>query len=129
VVVHGSDVFPAFYSRDSGHRAPLRLDTPEEIARMMRAQWSAGVGGGLLIANPIPAAAEIPRTVIDKAISQALTEMEKQGVGGKEATPYLLAKVAAITGGDSLRANMALVRDNARVAAGIAKAHAALPDG
>jgi pseudouridine-5'-phosphate glycosidase len=93
---------------------------------MMRAQWSPGFGGGLLIANPIPAADEIAAPVIDRAIAGALTEMEKQGIGGKDATPYLLAKVAALTGGDSLKANIALIRNNARLAAETAVAFAAL---
>ncbi len=126
VVVYGADVFPAFYLRDSGFPAPLRLDDPVDIARMMRAQWSPGFHGGLLIANPIPAADEIAALVIDRAINQALAELGKQGIGGKEATPYLLARVAAITGGDSLKANMALIRNNARLAAEVAVAFAAL---
>jgi pseudouridylate synthase len=129
VVVYGAGKFPAFYSRDSAFAAPLRLDSAAEIARMMRAQWSPGLGGGLLIANPIPAADEIPAAVIGKVIDQAVAEMERQGIGGKEATPYLLAKVAAITGGDSLKANMALIRNNARLAAEIAVAYAGLPQG
>jgi len=83
----------------------------------------------LLIANPIPAADEIPAAVIDKAIDQAVAEMERRGIGGKEATPYLLAKVADITGGTSLKANMALIRNNARVAAEIAVAYAAVQAG
>ncbi len=126
VVVYGADVFPAFYLRDSGFPAPLRLDDPVDIARMMRVQWSPGFHGGMLIANPIPAGDEMDSAVIDRAINQALAEMEKQGIGGKETTPYLLAKVAAITGGDSLKANMALIRNNARLAAEVAVAFAAL---
>jgi pseudouridine-5'-phosphate glycosidase len=127
VVVYESDRFPAFYVRDSGFAAPLRLNSAGEIARMMRAQWTPGFGGGLLIANPIPAGDEIAAPVINQAIAEALAAMEKQNIGGKEATPYLLAKVAAITGGDSLKANMALIRNNARLAAEIAVAYAALP--
>ena len=126
VVVYGADRFPAFYTRDSGFPAPLRLNSAADIAKMMRAQWSPGFGGGMLIANPIPAGDEIAAPIIDRAITQALAEMEKQGIGGKEATPYLLAKVAAITGGDSLKANMALIRNNARLAAELAVAFAAL---
>ena len=129
VVVYGADKFPAFYSRDSAFAAPLRLDSAAEVARMMRAQWSPGFSGGLLIANPIPTADEIPAAVIDQAIDQAVAEMERQGIGGKEATPYLLAKVTAITGGASLKANMALIRNNARLAAEIAVAYAGLPVG
>jgi pseudouridylate synthase len=129
VVVYGADKFPAFYSRDSAFAAPLRLDSAAEVARMMRAAWSPGFSGGLLIANPIPAADEIPAEVIGQAIDQAVAEMERQGIGGKEATPYLLAKVTAITGGASLKANMALIRNNARLAAEIAVAYAGLPVG
>jgi pseudouridine-5'-phosphate glycosidase len=129
VVVYGADRFPAFYTRDSGFAAPLRLDSAAEIARLMRAQWTPGFGGGLLVANPIPAADEIPAAVIDNAIGEAVADMARRGIGGKEATPYLLAKVAAITGGASLAANMALIRNNARLAAGIAAAYAAARDG
>jgi pseudouridylate synthase len=129
VVVYGADRFPAFYSRDSAFAAPLRLDSAAEIARMMRALWSPGFSGGMLVANPIPAADEIPAAAIDRAIEQAVAEMERRGIGGKEATPYLLATVAEITGGASLKANMALIRNNARLAAEIAVAYAALPEG
>jgi pseudouridine-5'-phosphate glycosidase len=129
VVVYGADKFPAFYSRDSAFAAPLRLNSAAEVARMMRAAWSPGFSGGMLIANPIPASHEIPAAVIDQAIDQAVAEMARQGIGGKEATPYLLAKVAAITGGASLKANMALIRNNARLAAEIAVAFAGLPVG
>jgi pseudouridine-5'-phosphate glycosidase len=127
VAVYGADRFPAFYVRDSGFPAPLRLNSAADIARMMRAQLSPGFGGGMLIANPIPTTDEIAAPVIEQAIQEALTEMEKRGIGGKDATPYLLAKVAAITGGDSLKANMALIRNNARLAAEIAVDFAALP--
>ncbi|MFM9843665.1 MAG: pseudouridine-5'-phosphate glycosidase [Dongiaceae bacterium] len=126
VIVYGAGRFPAFYIRDSGFPAPLQLNSATDIARMMQAQWSPGFSGGLLIANPIPSADEVPAPIIDRAITQALAEMEKQGIGGKKTTPYLLAKVAAITGGDSLKANMALIHNNARLAAEIAVAFAAL---
>jgi pseudouridine-5'-phosphate glycosidase len=124
VAVYGSDRFPAFYARDSGFAAPLRLDGPPAIARLMRAHWALG-GGGLLIANPIPAEDEIPAAVIDKAIAAALAEMAERRIGGKAATPFLLARVAEISGGSSLKANIALIKNNARLAAAVAVAFAA----
>jgi pseudouridylate synthase len=124
VVVYRADEFPAFYSRGSGHKAPLRLDTAEDIARMMRAKWSLGIAGGISIANPIPAADEIPAATIERAIAEALREMTERRIAGKEATPFMLAEVNAITGGDSLKANIALVENNARLAAEIAVAYA-----
>jgi pseudouridine-5'-phosphate glycosidase len=126
VVVYRADEFPAFYSRSSAHKAPLRLDTAEDIARMMQAKWALGIAGGISIANPIPAADEIPAATIERAIEEAAREMAARGIAGKEATPFLLAKVNAITGGDSLRANIALVENNARLAAEIAVAYARL---
>ena len=130
VVVYGADIFPAFYSRDSGYRAPLRLDRPQP-------DCADDAGAMVVRFRRRPADCQSdprwpprsPALSSTRRSAQALTEMETQGVGGKEATPYLLAKVAAITGGGSLKANMALIRDNARVAAEIAKAYAALPDG
>jgi pseudouridine-5'-phosphate glycosidase len=124
VAVYGSDRFPAFYARDSGFAAPLRLDDSPAIARLMRAHWALG-GGGLLIANPIPAEDEIPAAVIDKAIAAALAEMAERRIGGKAATPFLLARVAEISGGASLKANIALIKNNARLAAAVAVAFAA----
>jgi pseudouridine-5'-phosphate glycosidase len=126
VVVYGADRFPAFYSRDSGLPAPLRLDSPEEIARMMQAKWALGLVGGISIANPIPTADEIPAARIDGAIEAALAEMGRHGISGQETTPFLLARVSKITGGDSLKANIALVKNNARLAAEIALAYAKL---
>ena len=126
VVVYRADEFPAFYSRSSGHKAPLRLDSAEDIARMMRAKWSLGIAGGISIANPIPAASEIPAATIERAIEEALREMAARRIAGKEATPFMLAKVNEITGGDSLKANIALVENNARLAAEIAVAYAQL---
>jgi pseudouridine-5'-phosphate glycosidase len=126
VAVYRADEFPAFYSRSSGHKAPLRLDSAEDIARMMRAKWSLGIAGGISIANPIPAASEIPAATIERAIEEALREMAARRIAGKEATPFMLAKVNEITGGDSLKANIALVENNARLAAEIAVAYAQL---
>jgi pseudouridine-5'-phosphate glycosidase len=126
VVVYRADEFPAFYSRNSGHKAPLRLDRVEDIARMMRAKWALGLAGGISIANPIPPASEIPAATIAPAIEEAVREMAARGIAGKEATPYLLARLNEITGGDSLRANIALIENNARLGAEIAVAYARL---
>jgi len=126
VVVYRADEFPAFYSRNSGHKAPRRLDRVEDIARMMRAKWALGLAGGISIANPIPPASEIPAATIAPAIEEAVREMAARGIAGKEATPYLLARLNEITGGDSLRANIALIENNARLGAEIAVAYARL---
>jgi pseudouridylate synthase len=126
VVVYGADEFPAFYSRSSGHKAPMRFDTAEDIARMMQAKWALGMAGGISIANPIPVEHEIPAATIERAIAKAMREMASRGIGGKEATPFMLAKVNEITGGTSLKANIALVENNARLGAEIAVAYAHL---
>jgi len=126
VVVYGADEFPAFYSRASGHKAPMRLDTAEAVAAMMQAKWRLGMAGGISIANPIPAADEIPAARIDAAIQAALAEMPGRGIAGKEATPFILARVNEITGGASLRANIALIKNNARLGAAIAVAYGRL---
>ena len=124
VIGYGTDEFPAFFSRRSGFAAPMRSDSPAEIAAIMRAKWDLGIAGGLDIANPIPAADEIPAEQIGAIIDQALADMAAKQIGGKEATPYLLGRIVEITGGDSLRANIALVKNNARLGAAIACAFA-----
>lgn len=125
VVGYGTDTLPAFYVRDSGHRLPLRVDSPDEAARLLQAQWALGLKGGVVLANPIPAEHAMPRERIDAAIDQALADAQAQGVRGKASTPFLLARVAALTGGDSLQANIALVLNNAALAAQVAVALAA----
>lgn len=122
VVAYRSDDFPAFYSRASGFKAPMRLDSPAEIAGMMRAKWKLDPKGGISIANPIPAADEVPAAEIDGAIAAALAEAERQGIRGKAVTPFLLERVNKATAGRSLKANVALVKNNARLAAEIAVA-------
>lgn len=124
VIAYGTREFPAFYSRQSGFRAPLTLNTPDDIARVLRVKWGMGLNGGVLIANPIPAESEIPSSEIEPIIQQALTDLESREIVGKDATPYLLARVVEITGGRSLAANIALVKNNARLAAEIACAFA-----
>lgn len=122
VVVHGADVLPAFWSRQSHIKAPLRLDSADAIARFQAARDVMGVTGGMLIANPIPAADEIPTDIIAGYIGEAIGRATKNGVTGKAVTPYLLAEILDITKGESLKANIALVENNARLAAKIAVA-------
>ena len=125
VIGYGSDAFPAFWSRDSGLPAPIRLDTPEAIARLIATKAALGLGGGVLIANPVPAEDEIPFEAMAGAIETALAAAAAAGVTGKAVTPYLLAQVAARTGGRSLATNIALIRNNAALAARLAVALAA----
>jgi pseudouridylate synthase len=124
VLGFGSDEFPSFYSRSSGHAAPMRVDSAAEVAAVMRAKWDLGIEGGVVIANPIPEADEIAADEIGAIIDQALGDMDALGIRGKEATPYLLGRIVEITGGASLTANIALVRHNARLGAAIAVAYA-----
>ncbi|MGB8316411.1 MAG: pseudouridine-5'-phosphate glycosidase [Aestuariivirga sp.] len=124
VAGYGTNDFPAFYSRNSGHAVPMRCDTPEEIAQLMKAKWSMGLKGGIVVANPIPESSEITASEIAPVIEQAVAEAQRLGISGKDVTPFLLAKLATVTGGRSLKANIALVKHNARVAAEIAKAFA-----
>lgn len=122
----GSTEFPAFYSRQSGFPSPLTVATPAEAARVLHAKWTLGLTGGVLLANPIPAEAEIPAAEITPHIEQALADMAALGLTGKETTPYLLGRIVEITGGRSLEANIALVRHNAAAAAQVAAEYAAL---
>lgn len=120
VVAYGTDEFPSFYSRRSGFAAPMRADTPEEVARLLSAKWRLGIEGGVSIVNPIPEADEIPADQIAGVIEAALADMDVQGISGKEATPFLLGRIVEMTGGASLTANIALVRNNAHLGARIA---------
>ena len=120
VIAVGQDEFPAFWSRSSGLRAPLRLDTAAEIATAHLMRRRLGLPGGQLIANPIPAAAEISRAVITPFIETALADAKAQGIAAKAVTPFLLQRIFELTAGRSLAANIALVLNNARLAAGIA---------
>lgn len=124
VLVNGSDEFPAFYSRSSGFAAPLRIDGPEEAAAVMRATWDLDLPSGLVVANPVPVADEIPAEVIGRHIERALADAEARGIHGKDITPFLLARIVELTGGDSLATNIALVRDNAAFGARMAASYA-----
>ncbi len=117
VIGYGSYELPAFYTRSSGFNVDYRVDSPEELAGLFRAQRELGYKGGMLVANPIPEEYAMDKAVIDAAIEQALRECREQGVRGKDTTPFLLARVAELTGGDSLESNIKLVLNNAKVAA------------
>ncbi|HOX48309.1 MAG TPA: pseudouridine-5'-phosphate glycosidase [Spirochaetales bacterium] len=126
VIGYGTDEFPAFYTPRSGLRLEERADEPAEIARRLKAKWAMGLRGGVVVANPVPESEAMDPLVIDEAIARALAEAEAEGVKGKEVTPFLLAKVKELTGGESLESNIALVLNNARLAARIAAAYSRL---
>jgi len=128
VVGYQSDYFASFYSRQSGLLADIRLDTPNEIAAVMDAKWRLGLSGGILVANPVPAENEIPFEEINVYIEQAVAEAARDGITGKDVTPYLLRRINELTEGRSLSTNLALVRNNARVGAQIAVAYAKLQE-
>ena len=127
VVGYGTDEFPAFYSRHSGHSVPMRCDTAAEIAGLMRAKWAMGLRGGVVVANPIPPESEIPAETIAPVIDAAVKAADAKAIIGKELTPFLLAEIAGVTEGRSLIANIALAKNNARLAAAIAVAFAKAP--
>ena len=117
VIGYGTDELPAFYTRRSGFGVDYRVDTPAQLAAMFKAQQELGMKGGMLVTNPIPEQYAMDKEVIDKAIEQALAEAKEQHVHGKETTPFLLARVVELTGGDSLESNIKLVLNNATLAA------------
>ncbi|MGE0240918.1 MAG: pseudouridine-5'-phosphate glycosidase [Parvibaculaceae bacterium] len=127
VVGYSTQEFPAFYSRTSGLKCPMWVDGPEELARLMTAKWAMGLKGGIVVANPIPAEYEIPAYEITPVIERAVADAREEKVEGRDVTPFLLARLTRATAGRSLAANVELVKNNARVAALIAKAHAELP--
>ena len=120
VIGYGTDELPAFYTRKSGLKVDYRIDTPQEIADAFRVKMEAGLEGGMLVTNPVPVEYSMDPEVIDAAISQALSEAAEKGIRGKEITPFLLARIKDITGGDSLSSNIQLVLNNARLAAAVA---------
>jgi pseudouridylate synthase len=122
VVGFGTDEFPAFYSRGSGHKVSLRLDSAEQVAAMIKAKRALDMPGGIVIANPIPDGAEIPSSVIAPFIERAIADANERGISGKDVTPFLLKRLSDITEGKSLAANIALVMNNAQLAARIALA-------
>ena len=120
VISYGQDDFPAFWSRASGLTSPLRMDSAAEIAAAHRMRGLLGLPGGQLVANPIPVEAEIPRAEITPHIETALAEAAAKGIAAKAVTPFLLQRIFELTAGRSLAANIALVLNNARLAAAIA---------
>jgi pseudouridine-5'-phosphate glycosidase len=120
VITYGQDELPAFWSRQSGLKAPLRMDSPAEIAAAHRMRGALDLPGGQLVANPIPTEAEIPSDVLAPHIAKALAEAEAQGIAAKAVTPFLLQRIFELTHGASLEANIALVLNNARLGAAIA---------
>lgn len=122
VVTFRQDSLPAFWSSSSNLASPLRFDSAEEIANFQKRREALGIGGGILVANPIPAADEIPAPEMKNYIDAALAAANQSGVSGKAVTPFLLSKILELTKGRSLTANIALVENNARLAARIAKA-------
>jgi pseudouridine-5'-phosphate glycosidase len=122
VVGYGTDVFPAFWSRTSSLPVPIRLESPEAVADLLHAKQALGLEGGVLVANPVPPADEIPSEEMSRFIREALGEAKKRGISGKSVTPFLLAHLNEITGGRSLAANIALINSNAGLAARLAVA-------
>ncbi|WP_375574130.1 pseudouridine-5'-phosphate glycosidase [Ahrensia marina] len=122
VVGYQTDVMPAFWSRTSDLPIPLRIDSAQEIAAFQKTRDQLGVDGGMLVANPIPTSDEISQDVMQGYIAQAQADLESQGITGKAVTPFLLARLLELTDGKSLTSNIALVKNNARLATEIAKA-------
>ncbi|MGB3181986.1 MAG: pseudouridine-5'-phosphate glycosidase [Cyclobacteriaceae bacterium] len=115
--------FPAFYSRASGHKVNYRLDTPDDIARVLYAKWQSGLSGGVLVANPVPEAYAIPPDEVEQIVEEAMVKARQTGVKGKELTPFLLKTIGEQTGGRSLETNIALIKHNAKKGAGLAVAY------
>lgn len=120
VIGYQTDEFPAFYSRESGHGVSVRLDSPEEVAEFAKAHWDIGMRSAVLVANPVPQAEAISSSEMDPIIAKASTEAIKKGIHGQELTPFLLSRIGELTQGKSLRANLALLLNNAHLAAQIA---------
>ena len=126
VIGYGTDELPAFYTRHSGFKVDYRVDSPEKLAKLFGIKQLLGLQGGILVTNPIPEEYSMPAEVINKAIDEAVAEANRLGIHGKETTPFLLAKIKDLTGGDSLASNIQLVLNNARLAAHTAAALSAM---
>ncbi|MGN0977031.1 MAG: pseudouridine-5'-phosphate glycosidase [Faecousia sp.] len=126
VIGYGTEELPAFYTRQSGFGVDYRVDSPEELAAAFKASQEMGLKGGMLVTNPIPEEYAMPLDVINAAIDQAIAECKQKGIHGKETTPFLLARVSELTGGDSLASNIRLVYNNAKIAAQTAVAYSKL---
>lgn len=123
VVGYNTSIFPAFFCNESSEKVPLRLDTPKEIAEMIKVKWELGLDGGILVANPIDRKYSLSKEMIDNVINEAILEMNSLKIIGKEVTPFLLSKINEITKGNSLAANKQIVYSNCKLAAQIAKAY------
>ena len=123
VIGFGCDEFPAFYTPFSGIKAPLRMNLPEETAQCMKTHWDLGLGGGLLIANPLFVEKALDPDLLQQVVEESLKSAEDQKISGKDITPFVLEQIVQKTGGASLEANIALIQNNARVGAGIARAY------
>jgi pseudouridine-5'-phosphate glycosidase len=121
VVTYQQEIFPSFYSNQSHFKTPLQLDSAKEIAVMLNTKWDLGLKGSVLIANPIPTQFEMPATQVEQHIQEALATATKNNIKGKEVTPFILQYIAKHTGGESLEANIALIKHNAKLGAAIAK--------
>ena len=126
VISVGQEEFAAFFTRSSGLKTDFRMDSAQEQAKFIRTKWQLGLNGGVVLSNPVPRDMEIPAAQIDHIVEQALEEAKQQGIGGKRVTPYLLKRINELTSGQSLKTNIALVKNNARVGAELAVALAAL---
>ena len=122
VVGFGTDDFPAFFSRESGLEVSINLDTPEDVVAYAKAHWDTGLQSAILVANPLPEADAIPKSEMEPHIEKATKEAHEKGIHGKELTPFLLSRIAELTKGKSMRANLSLLLNNARLAAQIARA-------
>jgi len=122
VVGYGTDDFPAFFSRESGLDVSAQIDTPEDIVEFAREHWKTGLQSAVLVANPLPAGEAIPKSEMEPIIEKASKEAREEGIHGKEVTPFLLQRINELTKGKSMRANLALLLNNARLAARIARA-------
>jgi len=121
VVTYQQEIFPSFYSNQSNFKTPLQLDSSKEIAAMLHTKWSLGLEGSVLIANPIPTQFEMAVSQVEQHIQEALAAAETNNIKGKEVTPFILQYIAKHTGGESLEANIALIKHNAKLGAQIAK--------
>ena len=123
VIGYQTKTLPAFYTRKSDYSVDYQMDTPEEIAKMMKTKWDLGLNGGVLVTNPIPEEYSLDEEVMNKAIDEAIESANNEGISGKEITPYLLDKIQKITSGTSLESNIKLVHNNCKLASLICKAY------
>lgn len=121
VLGYGTDTLPAFYTRSSNYQVNYRVDTPSEIASILKNKWDLGLNGGILVTNPIPEEYSLDETLMNQAIDEALVEMDKLNITGKKVTPYLLGKIKDLTAGESLKSNIQLVLNNCMLASKIAE--------